>query len=64
MNKLTKYTLLLVAGASLVACSERKKAEANFNVIPLPQEITTQNGASYLLTPATVIVYELSLIHI
>lgn len=58
MNKLTKYTLLLVAGASLVACSERKKAEANFNVIPLPQEITTQNEAPYLLTPATVIVYE------
>ena len=57
MNKLTKYALLLALCAGTMACSERRKAQSDFAVIPLPQEVVSQNADPYLLTPATVIHY-------
>ena len=40
MNKLTKYACILTALAGAVACSDGKKAQGDYAVIPLPQEIT------------------------
>lgn len=58
MNKLTKYALLLAACAGTMACADRQKAQGDFGIIPLPQEVTTQNAAPYLLTPKTVVSFE------
>ena len=38
MNKLTKYACILTALAGAVACSDGKKAQGDYAVIPLPQE--------------------------
>ena len=57
MNRLTKYALLLAACAGTMACSDRKKAQGDFEIVPLPQEVKAQNSHPFLLTPATVITY-------
>ncbi|MGL4520657.1 MAG: glycoside hydrolase family 20 protein [Phocaeicola sp.] len=57
MNNFKKCLFFLTATLALGACAERGQIEGDFNVIPLPQEITLQSGAPYLLSPASVIVY-------
>ena len=44
MNKLTKYACILTALAGAVACSDGKKAQGNYAIIPLPQEVATQGS--------------------
>ena len=53
MNKLTKYACILTALAGAVACSDGKKAQGNYAIIPLPQEVATQGSAPFLLKPST-----------
>lgn len=58
MNKLTKYACILTAVAGAVACSESKKAQGDYAIIPLPQEVVTQGSAPFLLKPSTPISYQ------
>ena len=51
MNKLTKYACILTALAGAVACSDGKKAQGDYAIIPLPQEVVTQGSAPFLLKP-------------
>ncbi|MGL4851751.1 MAG: glycoside hydrolase family 20 protein [Phocaeicola sp.] len=57
MKRLKKCVYLLTASLALSACADRAQVEGDFQVIPLPQEITVQSGAPYLLSPTSVIVY-------
>lgn len=57
MNNLTKYVLLFAAFAGAVSCSEGKKAMADYGIVPLPQEVVTSNGASFVLKSSTPISY-------
>lgn len=58
MNKLTKYACILTAVAGAVACSESKKAQGDYAIIPLPQEVVAQGSAPFLLKPSTPISYQ------
>lgn len=49
MNKLTKYACILTTLAGAVACSGGKKAQGDYAIIPLPQEVVTQGSAPFLL---------------
>jgi hypothetical protein len=44
MNKLTKYACILTTLAGAVACSGGKKAQGDYAIIPLPQEVVTQGS--------------------
>ena len=58
MNKLTKYACILTTLAGAVACSDGKKAQGDYAIIPLPQEVATQGSAPFLLKPSTPISYQ------
>ena len=58
MNKLTKYACILTAMAGAMACSDGKKAQGDYAIIPLPQEVVTQGSAPFLLKPSTPISYQ------
>ena len=58
MNKLTKYACILTAIAGAVACSDGQKAQGDYAVIPLPQEVAVQGSAPFLLKPSTPITYQ------
>lgn len=47
----------LLAGAILVGCGKKTPLEANYEVIPLPQEITKTDGGNFTLDDDTKIVY-------
>lgn len=57
MNKLSKYVLILTAFAGAIACSDGKKAVADYGIIPLPQEVTLAGNAPFLVKPSTPITY-------
>lgn len=58
MNKLTKYACILTTLAGAVACSGGKKAQGDYAIIPLPQEVVAQGSAPFLLKPSTPISYQ------
>ena len=58
MNKLTKYVCLLTAAMGTVACSETKKTEADYGIIPLPQSVTLEQHKPFVLKKSTPIVFE------
>lgn len=55
MNKLTKYVCILTAVAGAVACSDGKKVQGDYGIIPLPQEVISQGSAPFLLKSSTPI---------
>ena len=57
MRKISKLLMSVVAAAFLVACGNTTTGEANYQVIPLPQEITTAEGQPFILSSATKVVY-------
>lgn len=57
MNKLSKYALTLVVCAGLFSCSGGITLQGDYNVVPLPQEITMGNGQSFTLNPSVTIYY-------
>ena len=58
MRKISKFLMSVAVAGSLVACTANKTTgEANYQVIPLPQEINTSEGQPFMLTSATKIVY-------
>ena len=57
MNKLSKYALLCAAFAGMVACSDGKVVTGDYQIIPLPQDVSLTNGTPFILTPSTSIIY-------
>lgn len=47
----------LLLGLALVGCSTTETKEANYEVVPLPKEITKQSGEAFKLTKSTKISY-------
>ena len=58
MNKLTKYACILTAMAGALACSDGKKTQGDYAIIPLPQEVAMQGSTPFLLKPSTPITYQ------
>ena len=56
MRKLFKLAGLLAVTGLLVSCSN-EKTTANYQVIPLPQEITAEPGGEFVLNSGTEIIY-------
>ena len=57
MRKISKLLMSVVVASTLMACGNTTTGEANYQVIPLPQEISTSEGQPFTLTSATKIVY-------
>lgn len=57
MRKFTKLLLFVGIVGSLLACSKQTTGEANYQVIPLPQEVITSEGQPFKLSSATKVVY-------
>lgn len=57
MNKFTKYAFFAAAFAGIFACSEGKKVQGDYGIVPLPQQVSLQGSAPFLLKPSTSIVY-------
>ncbi len=57
MKTLKKTVFCLLASLLLVGCSKKPIVEANYAVIPLPQEITKSKGDLFMLNSNTQIVY-------
>lgn len=59
MHKIYRFILSLAASALLISCggAQRETKQADYQVIPLPSEITTAEGAPFMLTSATKIVF-------
>lgn len=51
-----KHLLTILAVASVVACGPKTTEQADYNVVPLPESITLNDGDSFILKPSTVIV--------
>ena len=47
----------MLLGLALMSCQDNATMTANYQVVPLPQEITETGGEGFLLTSATSIVY-------
>lgn len=57
MKTLQKTIFSLLASLLLVGCADKPKIEADYTVIPLPQEITKSDGELFTLNSSTKIVY-------
>lgn len=57
MSTLSKYALILAACTGMLSCSNNKTVRGNYGIVPLPQEMAEQQGASFELTPSTQISY-------
>ena len=57
MNKLCQYALALIVSTGLFACSDAVTTKSDYNVVPLPQEITFGNGQPFTLSPSVKIFY-------
>lgn len=57
MRKITKLLLFVGIAGSLLACTKQTTGEANYQVIPLPQEVNTSEGQPFKLSSATKVVY-------
>ncbi len=57
MRKFTKLLLFVGIVGSLLACSKQTTGEANYQVIPLPQEVISSEGQPFKLSSATKVVY-------
>lgn len=57
MRRIYKLLSLLVFAALFVSCDARQEKSADYNVVPLPAEITLSEGSNFNLKPSTKIVY-------
>ncbi|WP_106828987.1 glycoside hydrolase family 20 protein [Parabacteroides pacaensis] len=56
MNKLSKNVLVIVTSLLVLSCLDRKTVKGEYEIIPLPQQITPENG-SFILKNSTQITY-------
>ncbi len=52
-----KLNMIIVASAIFLCACKQKPVQSNYQVIPLPQEISMQNGESFILNKTTAITY-------
>lgn len=57
MRKFTKPLMFVALAGTLLACTKQTTGEANYQVIPLPLEVSTSEGQPFVLTSATKVVY-------
>lgn len=57
MKKVNKLLILFAMAVLLMSCSSREKKQADYNVVPLPAEISLSEGTPFNLSAATKIVY-------
>ena len=57
MKKISKLFMSVLFAAVLMACGNSTTGEANYQVIPLPQEIETLEGKPFMLSFKTKVVY-------
>ena len=57
MRKISKLLMIVVAASFFMACSNSTIGEANYQVIPLPQEIETSEGKPFELSFKTKVHY-------
>ena len=57
MRKISKLLISIVLAGALMACGNSTTGEANYQVIPLPQEVSTAEGNPFILSSATKVVY-------
>lgn len=58
MRKINKLLMSIALSGTLLACSTNKTTgDANYQVIPLPQEINASEGQPFILTSSTKIVF-------
>ena len=57
MRKISKLLMSVAVAGSLLACGNSTTGEANYQVIPLPQEISTSEGQPFVFTSKTKVVY-------
>lgn len=57
MNKLSKNVWMLALSVCIVSCTGGKSTKGDYAVIPLPQQITSESGAPFVLNASTKIVY-------
>lgn len=58
MKSSLKSIIILLLFLFVISCSDRKTIEANYEVVPLPQEINKTGNGHFILDEQTVIVYE------
>lgn len=57
MKKINKLLMLAVLAGFFMACDKSTTGEANYQVIPLPLEVSTSEGEPFVLSSATKVVY-------
>ena len=57
MNKFSKLALIFTVCAGMTACSGGIVTQGDYHVIPLPKEITPENGQPFALTSSVKIYY-------
>jgi hexosaminidase len=57
MRKINKLLISVLFAGALMACGKTTTGEANYQIIPLPQEISNVEGQPFMLTSATKVVY-------
>ena len=57
MRKISKLLMSILFAGALMACGKTTTGEANYQIIPLPQEISNVEGQPFMLTSATKVVY-------
>ena len=57
MRKISKLLLSVVFAGTLMACGNTTTGEANYQVIPLPQEITTAEGQPFEINSKTKVIF-------
>ena len=57
MIKISKLLITVIVAGFLLACNNSTTAEADFQVIPLPQEISTSEGQPFVLSSDTEIIF-------
>ena len=57
MRNISRLLMSVLLAVALVACGDTTTGEANYQVIPLPQEIRVTEGQSFKITPKTKVVF-------
>ena len=57
LNSFLRNGCLLTLAAGMLACSDSQRAEACYDIIPLPQQITPAPGNPFVLKKSTPVIY-------
>ncbi|NLZ95239.1 MAG: hypothetical protein GX921_05365, partial [Bacteroidales bacterium] len=57
MRKTSRLLMSVVLAGAFMACGSSTTGEANYQVIPLPQEVSATEGQPFEITPKTKVVF-------